>query len=119
VQSANTWHAAAVAFAVLPVLEMALPEDTANPTAAAARAKMHSVWFKLPLCLWLPAQSAALLAAAWAGPCTMSKQPGRGMRRVCTGTLVHYEQSKQSGNESASGQAKEENAASVLGYKGW
>ena len=38
---------------------------------------------------------------------TMSKQSGRRMRRVCEGTLVHYEQT-----------VREEDAASVCGYTG-
>ena len=40
-------------------------------------------------------------------------RPGRRLRRVCTGTLVHSEQTKQSGNEC---EAREEDEATMYAY---
>jgi len=37
---------------------------------------------------------------------------------VCTGTLVHYTQTVRSSRQGTSGQAREEDAASVRGYTG-
>ena len=41
---ANTWHAAALGFCMIPLLEGLLPHDNDNPTEDATRAKADSIW---------------------------------------------------------------------------
>jgi hypothetical protein len=58
-------YSKALGFCIIPLLEVAGADDTDNPTEDAARAKAASLWFKLPLWLWLPVQTATIIAVRW------------------------------------------------------
>jgi len=58
-----------------PRAEGLLPHDNDNPTEGAASAKAGSIWFKLPLLLWLPVQTVTIIAGAWQGLTTLNPKP--------------------------------------------
>ena len=62
----NSWTCAWFVFAVLPVLEMVVPDDLANPTHEESRRAAKDWRYKIPLYLWALPQCAAIIAGAHA-----------------------------------------------------
>ena len=60
----NSWTCAWFVFVVLPVLEMVVPDDLANPTHEESRRAAKDWRFKAPLYLWALPQCAAIAAGA-------------------------------------------------------
>lgn len=62
----NTWNTAWFVFAVMPLLEILVPDDVENPTEEEERDAARDVMYKLPLWLWPIAQTLCVVCGAWA-----------------------------------------------------
>ena len=60
----NSWTCAWFVFAVLPILEVVVPDDLANPTDEESRRAAKDWRYKMPLVLWIIPQCVAIVAGA-------------------------------------------------------
>ena len=93
----NSWTCAWFVFTVLPVLEMVVPDDLANPTDEESRRAAKDWRYKLPLYLWALPQCAVIVfgARAFRDPfASLHRRVGLVLSAgVCTGgvgiTIAH------------------------------